>query len=136
MGARVTPERTGAEPTHDLDQPGGRPTVKLCYMILGMGLDNGWRQARLLPPDADGMAQLLTETQAAWRPVMAFPAAVHAALVNRFRVMAALDRTEGLADRHGAFRVTHRGATHELDLAVRAGPGSAEEITVTFPPRG
>jgi hypothetical protein len=67
---------------------------------------------------------------------MTFPAQIHAPLVNRLRVMASLDRTGGLTDRHGALRVAAHGTIHELNLAVRIEPGGAEELTVTFPERG
>ena len=119
---------------HDLSfnesQASVRPVVKLCDLIIAEGLLNGASaiQLRMTP---EGCA-VRYEIRGNWRDQMKIPTAAGRPVINRLRVMAALDRTSVPRPHAGEMRCLVNGKEYRL-RAVVSGTGGTEELMIHCP---
>ena len=114
-----TPRESGANlfrQEYDLDaSPGGeRPVVRLCNLAIAEGLANGARAIRFQVID-DVTGGVDYEIDGAWRQVMKVPIAALGPLVNRVKVMAAMDISRQAAQ-DGELHVRSKGLLHRFTV--------------------
>ena len=111
--AMPTPRESGANlfrREFDLEETtrAGSPTVKLCHLMLAEGIEHGATSIRVRPCD-DNSCGVDYEIGGAWRQVMKIPLPAFGPLVNRLKVMAALDISRQPSQR-GEVHVRYKGA--------------------------
>ena len=94
---------------------GSTPVAKLCNLILAEGLEHGARAIRLRPADAWGEVDY--ETAGEWRTVIKVPLPAYGPLVNRLKIMAALDISR-IPIQQGEVHVRLKGALRVWRIQV------------------
>jgi len=132
-----TPRESGARlfrRVFDLDagQEAPHATVQLCHLILAEGLRNEAGTIRLQAIDAD-KGGVEYEVAGTWRMVMQIPIQAFGPVINRLKVMAALDISRQ-PSQAGEVHVRLEGAVHILPIRVEL-RGEHEAATLTVPGR-
>jgi type IV pilus assembly protein PilB len=106
-----------------------RPVVRLVDLIVLEALRSGSQQVHI---DTGTLLVRFLHT-GEWHPVMKVPAAALQPVVNRLRVMAALDRTKGNTRQEGGFEVVAEDAPVAIRVVVQFTDAGDEEVYLHLP---
>ncbi len=128
-----TPRESGANlyrREYDLDAPQGsqRPVVRLCDVALTEGILNGADAIRFQVVDKD-RGGVEYEIGGAWRQVMQVPLPAFAPLINRLKLMAALDIARR-PSQDGELHVRFKGLPHRFAIHVEQSGTCADLVSL------
>lgn len=108
-----------------------RPVVRLCNLILAEGLLNKSTKIRLAEyePEAGSVEYFIGDE---WKTVMKVPVMAHRPLINRLKVMAALDISR-VPEQRGEVHVNYEGSVRKLSITVQALPTGSDVATLEIP---
>jgi len=115
---------------HDERPTSDRPLVRLCSLILLECIASRVSDLQLSLVENKGVATV--QLQGSWKEMMNYPAPMHGAMVNRFKVMANLDLAKQ-PTQEGELRVRGHGREVRIRITVRKEPTGAEEALLHFP---
>ena len=108
-----------------------RPTVRLLNLIIREAVSVNATRIAL---EADLAHCLIRfEQSGSWLEVMRVPGVVGGLLVNRLRVMAALDRVGGKREQTGDIHVQIDGKEVILGLALQGTDGASQQAIISIP---
>jgi len=131
----TSPRESGASlfrHEYDLQRPqeSERPVPRLCNLILTDALQSQSGGIRLVPIDAES-GGVEYEREGQWQPVMQLPVQVFGAVINRFKVMAALGIGR-VPVQEGELHVRLNGPRRVLKIRSEA-TKALERLTITLP---
>ena len=125
-----TPRESGSElfrREYDLDEVARmRPVLRLTNLILAEAIAQGAAGIRLQSREADTGA-VEYSLQGEWRQVMRIPIKAFGPLLNRFRVMAALDIAK-VPRQEGEVHVRTKGSPYRFSIRSEVPSGGPESI--------
>jgi type II secretory ATPase GspE/PulE/Tfp pilus assembly ATPase PilB-like protein len=125
--------RMPQQPPFDLadDHASARPPVRLLNLIIREALSANATRIALEVDLAHCLVRF--EHAGSWIEVMRVPGVVGGLLMNRLRIMAALDRVGGKREQTGDIHVQIDGKEIMLGLALQATDGASQQAIISIP---
>jgi hypothetical protein len=107
-----------------------RPHIRLCHRLLAEALVNGYGTVELVSPPGE-MPGARAGVDGAWKPLMAFPSAVHDSLIGYLKEMA--DLPPGSQVGTCTIQVRLADVDASITVSARRNDQGLEELTLHFP---